>query len=538
VTAQAATGRLTSTDARARATAARRKRRRRAVAWSADCRRGQGPAAYGRRVATPLRVQRAVPPGHRVAADLRHWLAAVREAALADFRTDAAERRVCLAAVLARHTDWPTATARTGWGLLADRGCVSRSTVARFLAWLRARDLLGVVSTGRVGSLTRPMALTGPATPTTPPPGTTGPAPAGGPDAGAGPVTSSGDWEGNEAAVYVLTEPNPTPRPVQEPDPGLLALDPRYTAGLLGVDPHGRAIDLTRLGPLAADQLHDPALAGLRRQHHTRAARQHGPVERTDTPKRSRGAGTQSAREPACSHCHRPPAGPLRGGNNATSWPHLPRPAEPTPRAVPPVGQAAPPPPDQPAQLPEPCPCRGQWSRTAPARTRRDRLHLVQRLLAIAPDLTGIGSARLLRHLLRPWLEADWTINDVFLAIENHPTTGLRPHSPTITTTGPGAVHHPAGWLLARMRDWTQPDATPTPNHATRTQLAMAARTLAEQRQRHTDNQTKAGRTPPTPEWTAARQDLRRRRQATSLAMDRGSPERTEGRTNRLRGPE
>jgi len=146
VTVQAATGRLTSTDARARATAARRKRRRRAVAWSADCRRGQGPAAYGRRVATPLRVQRAVPPGHRVAADLRHWLAAVRDAALTDFRADAAERRICLAAVLARHTDWPTATARTGWGLLADRGCVSRSTVARFLAWLRARSLLGVVS--------------------------------------------------------------------------------------------------------------------------------------------------------------------------------------------------------------------------------------------------------------------------------------------------------------------------------------------------------------------------------------------------------
>ncbi len=86
------------------------------------------------------------------------------------------------------------------------------------------------------------------------------------------------------------------------------------------------------------------------------------------------------------------------------------------------------------------------------------------------------------------------------------------------------------------MRDWTQPNGTPT--HATRTQLAMAARTLAEQRQRHTDNQTKAGRTPPTPEWTATRQDLRRRRQATSLAMDHGSPERTEGRTNRLQGAE
>jgi len=185
------------------------------------------------------------------------------------------------------------------------------------------------------------------------------------------------------------------------------------------------------------------------------------------------------------------------------------------------VGQPTPPPPDQPAQLPEPCPCRGQWSRNTPARTRRDRLHLVDRLLAIAPDLTAIGSTRLLRHLLRPWLEADWTINDVFLAIENHPTTGLRPHSPTITTTGPGAVHHPAGWLLARMRDWTQPDGTPTPNHATRTHMATATRVAAEQRQRHTDNQTKAGRTPPPPngpqpDKTSAAGDRPRRWQWTA----------------------
>ncbi len=512
MTAPAATGRLTSPDARARATAARRNRRRRAVAWSADCRRGQGPAAYGRRVTTPLRVQRAVPPGHRVAVDLRHWLAAVRDAALTDLRADAADRRICLAAILARHTDWPTATARTGWGLLADRGCVSRSTVARFLAWLRARDLLGVVSTGRVGSLTRPMALTGPVTPTTPPPASGGPAPAGGSDTGAGRGATSDTWAGNEAAVYVLVEPIPTPRPVQEPDPGLLALDPRYTAGLLGVDNHGRAVDLTRLGPLAADQLDDPALVGLRRQHHLRTAHQHGAVERTDTPKMSRGAGTQNAREPACSRCHRLQAGPLRGGNNATSWQHLPEPAKPTPRSVPPVGPATPPPPDQRSQPTDPCSCRGQWSRNAPARTRRDRLRLVDRLRAIAPDLTGIGSARLLRHLLRPWLEAGWTINDVFLAIENHPTTGLRPHSPTLTTTGPGTVRHPAGWLLARMRDWTQPDGTPTPSHATRTAHAMAARTAAEQRQRHIDNQTKAARVPPTPEWAAARAALHQRR--------------------------
>lgn len=70
---------------------------------------------------------------------------------------------------------------------------------------------------------------------------------------------------------------------MQEPDPGLLVLDPRYTAGLLGVDQDGRAVDLTRLGPPAADQLHDPGLAGLRRYQRNRAAHRNGTVEETDT---------------------------------------------------------------------------------------------------------------------------------------------------------------------------------------------------------------------------------------------------------------
>jgi len=68
---------------------------------------------------------------------------------------------------------------------------------------------------------------------------------------------------------------------------------------------------------------------------------------------------------------------------------------------------------------------------------------------------------------------------------------------------------------LARMRDWTQPDGTPTPNHATRTAHATATRVAAEQHRRHTDNQTKANRVPPTPEWAAARAALHDRLHAT-----------------------
>ncbi len=354
---------------------------------------------------------RAVPAGHRPARDLRAWTAAVREAALADFRVDAADRRVCLAAILARHTDWGTCTVRTGWGLLADRGCVSRSTVARFLSWLRSRDLIGVVSTGRVGSLTRPMPLIGP-------PGSSS----------AGPGAGSAAEAGNEAAVYVLVEPRPAERPVVDPDPGLLVLDPRWATGRLGVDKHGRAVDLTRHGPIAADELTPDQHAALRAgTHHPIRSTAGGgwTVERTDTPKWSREAGTQNAREHTCARCHRPTTRPLRGRNNATSWQHPPDQASPT---SPTSAERSGPTPTTPPPT-SPCRCRQPWPPTTPATTGRDRLRLVEQLRATAPALTRIGSARQLRHLLRPWLDTAWTINDVLTALDQHPETGSRPHT-------------------------------------------------------------------------------------------------------------
>ena len=523
MTARAATGRLTSpvttpstapepsaAGARAGVTAARRARRRRAGAWSPACRRGQVPAAYRSQV-TPLRVWRAVPAGHRPARDLRAWTAAVREAALADFRADAADRRVCLAAILATHTDWGTCTARTGWALLADRGCVSRSTVARFLAWLRSRDLIGVVSTGRVGSLTRPMALTGPTS--SPPVGS--------------PAGSDGEL-GNEAAVYVLVEPRPVERPRVAPDPGLLVLDPRWATGQLGVDDHGRAVDLTHRGPVAVDEFTRDQLAQLRAgtHHPVQSAAGSWAVERTDTPKWSREAGTQNAREQVCSRCRRPTRWPLRGRNNATSWQHLPGLGQPTRPDQPTSVPSTPPPgyidahraasPSQPTDhgpAASRCRCRKPWPSSAPATTGRDRLHLVEQLRATAPALTRVGSTRQLRHLLRPWLNANWTINDVLLALDQHPHTGARPHTPLTTltthTTGPGAIHNPPGWLLTRLRDWTHPDGTPLPNHAQRTATHRAARDLALTAARATTTLERAAAvTTPPPAWTTARTAL------------------------------
>jgi len=61
--------------------------------WADTARVGNGPRAYGR-VPSPLRIARAIPPGHRRAGQAHRWLARVREAALAEFRLDAAERRI------------------------------------------------------------------------------------------------------------------------------------------------------------------------------------------------------------------------------------------------------------------------------------------------------------------------------------------------------------------------------------------------------------------------------------------------------------
>ena len=134
----------------------------------------------------------------------------------------------------------------------------------------------------------------------------------------------------------------------------------------------------------------------------------------------------------------------------------------------------------------------------------------VEQLRATAPALTRVGSPRQLRHLLRPWLNANWTINDVLLALDQHPHTGARPHAPLTThTTGPGAIHNPPGWLLTRLRDWTHPDGPPLPNHAQRTAAHRATRdaALRDARATTTAQHATAINTPP-PAWTTARTAL------------------------------
>jgi len=392
--------------------------------WADTARVGNGPRAVGR-VPSPLRIARAIPPGHRRAGQAHRWLARVREAALAEFRLDAAERRIALATVAARHLDVTTGTYAGGWARLATLVGCSRSTVARWLAWLRTRSLLGVVSTGRPADLTAPMALAG---------------------GHIGGLHGPDGQPVNEAAVYVPCEPD-SPRAHQDPDPGLLVLDPRWHSGQLTVGVDGRSADRTR-HPRAVDE--PPA-------HSSQAPQNGRPVDETDTPMSSSGAGTQLGR--ACArNCtsQRPRTTPLRDGNNAAPRQHQPTaPGRPDDR---PAGAS--------------CPECGPWAPTDPARTRAERLRLVHQLRRTSPDLARL-SPHLLRHLLRPWLTAGWTTADLIHAIDTHPTDGPRHHSPT--TGGPGSVRSPAGWLVARMRDWRHPDGTAAPSLRQRTAITRAA---------------------------------------------------------------
>ncbi len=86
--------------------------------------------------------------GYRPAMHPMLWVAAVSEAAEFEHRSDAVTHRTDLAGVLVDHTDWQTRTVAAGWDSLARSAHISRRTLARSLAWLRAEHLVGIVSSG------------------------------------------------------------------------------------------------------------------------------------------------------------------------------------------------------------------------------------------------------------------------------------------------------------------------------------------------------------------------------------------------------
>ena len=96
-----------------------------------------------------IEVLSAVPQGSRRAQGQRAWLLHVKgHQDYAELRTDRQGNWREIIGVLARYADWTDRTTRPTWALVAGEAQVSRATVARCIAWLVERGLLGVVETG------------------------------------------------------------------------------------------------------------------------------------------------------------------------------------------------------------------------------------------------------------------------------------------------------------------------------------------------------------------------------------------------------
>lgn len=150
------------------------------------------------------------------------------------------------------------------------------------------------------------------------------------------------------------------------------------------------------------------------------------------------------------------------------------------------------------------------WPKLQPARTRRDRLELVERLRAESSTLRAIHP-RLLRHLLRPWLVAGWTVSGIQHALD-HPSPDVGGRW-TYTWDGPEALRNPAGWVWWRLRHWLGPDGRPRRDEVAAAQQRAAA-------QHRADLERRARAHPPLPrpvndlpaDYRAARAALRTKR--------------------------
>jgi hypothetical protein len=100
------------------------------------------------------------------------------------------------------------------------------------------------------------------------------------------------------------------------------------------------------------------------------------------------------------------------------------------------------------APKPQPRPCWGKFDR---ARTRAERLQFAERLraeTALAHDRRL--SDRQLRHLLRPFIAAGWTIAGVLWGIDHVPDGNAH----AFAWSSPTDLRNPAGWLAWRLGHW------------------------------------------------------------------------------------
>jgi len=90
-----------------------------------------------------------VPEGSRRASSQAGWIRAVQaHPATARLRADAHRNVLAIAWVLARHASWASMTTRPTWARIQTLTGLSRSTVARWIAFLVHHRLLGIVEHG------------------------------------------------------------------------------------------------------------------------------------------------------------------------------------------------------------------------------------------------------------------------------------------------------------------------------------------------------------------------------------------------------
>ena len=263
---------------------------------------------------------------------------------------------------LARWADWDTETTRPTWQRLRSAAGLSRSTVAKWLAWLRERELLAIVEHGST------------------------------PHFRAGVL--DGGTEGNLASVYLLCEP-------------------------CGDEPARNAEEHPHL---------------ISPVHETRTPSWKPPIPTRQITRARASADPPQSGEPAKSKPDRPPGGmngtcmrsgdyksaTRAGGAEVANW----------------------------------------WPAWRPARTRAERLALCERLREESPPLRAAGSARRLRHLLRPWLLAGWSSRGLLYAIDHTPDGALWPYA----WRSVRELRNPAGWLLHRLRAWLDSSQLPLPD--------------------------------------------------------------------------
>lgn len=302
-------------------------------------------------------VAAALPAGAVVAGSQGAFLRAVDEHPdAAVLRVDGLEHLRAVAWVVASMASWADLTARPTWPVLMQRAGLSRASVARWLAWLRHRGLLGVVESGTTPRFA-PMALARDAD--------------------------------NRAALYVLCVPETAATTAPEAELRLSVGESETPTFLL-------------LGS-----------------------------------KKNPYPGARASLASASS------AGPLRGREERSDT-------------------------------------RGQptWPRTAVARSRADRLALVERLRASAPALRPLA-APALRSLLRPWLERPelgWTVAWLLHAIDTTPAGEAR--------TWTSDVRAPAGWLRFRLSAWLDEHGQPVPSPGVQHAAAHSAQRAAAEQDR------------------------------------------------------